>query len=289
MRLSATLLPALLLLTGLVCAQQTSPAPVNHSSSGTSQSSVGFDSNDYPGDDALPALRRHFSFAGYWLTNPPGEHQNSWLGKRDALLRNDFGFLVLVNGKLEAEIKKAKRSGTAPAALGAKDAAAAVAASQREHFPGKTIIFLDQEEGGRLTADQSSYLLGWTEAVAHSGYLPGVYASGQPVDDGPGKTITTIQDIREQVTAKHLHEIAFWVYQDACPPANGCTMQPPPLASSGTPDVAAWQYAQSPRRKEITAACGKTYAADGNCYAPGLTKIMLDLSVASSSDPSHGR
>ena len=289
MRLSATLLPALLLLTGLVRAQQTSPAPVNHSSSGTSQSSVGFDSNDYPGDDALPALRRHFSFAGYWLTNPPGEHQNSWLGKRDALLRNDLGFLVLANGKLEAEIKKAKRSGTAPSALGAKDATAAVAAAQREHFPGKTIIFLDQEEGGRLTADQSAYLLAWTEAVAHSGYLPGVYASGQPVDDGPGKTITTIQDIREQVAAKRLHEIAFWVYQDACPPANGCSMQPPPLASSGTPDVAAWQYAQSPRRKEITAACGKTYAADGNCYAPGLPKIMLDLSVAGSSDPSHGR
>jgi hypothetical protein len=123
----------------------------------------------------------------------------------------------------------------------------------------------------------------------HSGYLPGVYASGQPVDDSPGKTITTVQNIREQVAAQHLSTIAFWVYQDACPPANGCTMQPPPLASSGTPDVAAWQYAQSPRRKEITAACSKTYAADGNCYAPDLPKIMLDLSVAASPDPSHGR
>ncbi len=276
-------------MTVLARAQQTSPAPVSHTPSATKQNSVGFDSNDYPGDDALPALRGHFTFAGYWLTNPPGEHQNSWRGKRDALLRNDFGFLVLANGKIEAEIKKAKRSGTTPAALGAKDAAASVTAAQREHFPDKTIIFLDQEEGGRLTPDQSSYLLAWTEAVAHSGYLPGVYASGQPVDDGPGKTITTIQDIREQVAAQHLNPIAFWVYQDACPPANGCTMQPPPLASSGTPDVAAWQYAQSPRRKEITAACGKTYAADGNCYAPGLPKIMLDLSVAGSSDPSHGR
>jgi hypothetical protein len=66
-------------------------------------------------------------------------------------------------------------------------------------------------------------------------------------------------------------------------------MQPPPLASSGTPDVAAWQYAQSPRRKEITAACSKTYASDGNCYAPDLPKIMLDLTVADSLDPSHGR
>jgi Domain of unknown function (DUF1906) len=250
---------------------------------------VGFDSNDYPGDDALPALRRHFAFAGYWLTNPPGSQENSWKGKREALLRNDFGFLVLANGRLEGEIGKAKRSGTTPSALGEKDAADAVAAAQCEHFPSHSILFLDQEEGGRLTDDQSAYLLGWTEAVAHSGYLPGVYASGQAVPDRSAETITTVQDIREQVAVQHLHEIAFWVYQDACPPANGCTMQPPPLAASGTPDIAAWQYAQSPRRKAITKACSKTYAADGNCYVPEVPHLQLDLSVASSPDPSHGR
>ena len=279
---------ALLVFAATACAQPASPQPVG-SPSAVTHDPIGFDSNDYPGDAALPALRKHFAFAGYWLTNPPGAHHNSWVGKRDALLRNNFGFLVLANGKTDAEVARAKRTGTTPAALGAKDAAAAVAAARREHFPAHTILFLDQEEGGRLNSNQSGYLLAWTEAVAQTGYLPGVYASGQPVDDAPGKTITTIQNIRELVAAQHLHEIAFWVYQDACPPANGCTLQPPPLTSSGTPDVTAWQYAQSPRRKEITAACGKTYAADGNCYAPGVPKIMLDLSVASSSDPSHGR
>jgi hypothetical protein len=250
---------------------------------------VGFDSNDYPGDEGLPALRRHFAFVGYWLNNPPGETQNGWLGKREPLIRNGFGFLVLFNGRLEAEIKKAKRSGTSPASLGAKDAAAAIVAAHRENFATGTIIFLDQEEGGRLTADQSAYLLAWTEAVAHTGYLPGVYGSGQPVGDGPGKTITTVQDIREQVAAQHLHQVAMWVYQDACPPANGCSLQSPPLDSSGTPDITAWQYAQSPRRKEITAACSKTYAADGNCYAPDLPNLPLDLIVSGYADPSHGR
>ena len=250
---------------------------------------VGFDSNDYPGDEALPALRRHFAFVGYWLNNPPGERQNGWIGRRDALMRNDFGFLVLFNGRLEAEIKKVKHSGMAPAALGARDAAGAIVAAHRENFATGTIIFLDQEEGGRLTEDQSAYLLAWTEAVAHLGYLPGVYASGQPVSDGPGKTNTTVQNIREQVTAQHLHQIALWVYQDACPPANGCSLQPPPLSASGTPDIAVWQYAQSPRRKEITAACSKTYAADGNCYVSDLPQLPLDLSVSGSDDPSHGR
>jgi hypothetical protein len=295
MRRLANPLPALLflattaLLATIACAQQIPPGPGGHTPSATTEDPIGFDSNNYPGDDALPALRRHFAFSGYWLNNPPGEHSNSWLGKRDVLLRNGFGFLVLANGRTDAQVGRAKRAGTTPSALGAKDAAAAVAAAQRERFPTHTILFLDQEEGGRLNANQSAYLLAWTEAVAHSGFLPGVYASGQPVDDAPGKTITTIQDIREQVAARHLHPIAFWVYQDACPPANGCTLQPPPLAASGTPDVAVWQYAQSPRRKEITQACSKTYAADGNCYAPGLPRLTFDLSVASSPDPSHGR
>ena len=296
MRRFATPLSTLLLLTiTTACAQPNPPATAVRKTtaapqpSETAQNPIGFDANDYPGDNALPELRRYFAFTGYWLTIPPGEHHNSWVGKRDVLLRNNFGFLVLANGKTDAEIARSKRTGVTPAALGAKDAAAALEAAHREHFPANTIIFLDQEEGGRLNENQSGYLLAWTEAVARSGYRPGVYASGQSVDDAPGKTITTIQNIREMVAAHHLHEIAFWVYQDACPPANGCTMQPPPLTTSGTPNVTAWQYAQSPRRKEITAACGKTYAADGNCYSPGPAKIMIDLNVANSPDPSHGR
>jgi hypothetical protein len=261
--------------------RQTSPS--------VKQSYPGFDRNDYPGDDALPALRRHFSFAGYWLNNPPGERQNSWQGKREALLRRGFGFLVLFNGRLDAEILKAQKSGNAPVLLGQSDATAATVAARREHFPPNTILFLDQEEGGRLLAEQAAYLLAWTEAVARSGYRPGVYASGQPVNEGHGHTITTAKDINNQVATHHLHKIALWIAQDSCPPSNGCTLQSPALAASGTPDAIVWQYSQSPRRESITAACAKTYAADGNCYAPGLPGLYLDLNIANSSDPSHGR
>jgi len=250
---------------------------------------LGFDANDYPGDAALPALRKSFAFTGYWLNNPPGETTNTWRGKRDTLLHQNFGFLVLFNGRLDAEILKSKRSGTTPATLGQQDASAAIAAAQREHFPPHTIIFLDQEEGGRLLPEQSDYLLAWTEAIAASQYLPGVYLSGQPVKDSPGKTITTAQDVREQIAAKHLHPIALFVYQDACPPSNGCTLNPPPITAAGTPDIAAWQYAQSPRRPEFTHACAKTYAKDNNCYAQGIPGVFLDLSTATSDDPSHGK
>ncbi len=250
---------------------------------------LGFDRNLYPGDNALPALRKHFAFTGYWLNNPPGETTNTWLDKREVLRQNGFGFLVLFNGRLDAEILRTGRRGTTPAALGQKDAAAAIAAAQRERFPAGTTIFLDQEEGGRLLPEQSGYLFGWTEAIAASSYKPGVYLSGQPVEDGPGKTITTAQDVREQIAAKHLHPVALFVYQDACPPSNGCTVTPPPISSAGTPDIAAWQYAQSPRRPELTRACAKTYARDNNCYAPGVPSVFLDMSVAASDDPSHGR
>jgi Domain of unknown function (DUF1906) len=250
---------------------------------------LGFDRNEYPGDDALPALRQHFAFTGYWLNNPPGEHQNTWAGRREVLLRNNFGFLVLFNGRLDTEILKSQKFGTPAAALGQKDASIAIAAAQHEHFPAHTILFLDQEEGGRLLPEQSAYFFAWTEAIARSAYSPGAYVSGQPVPDVPGQTITTAQDIRAHVAAQHLHPISLFVYQDACPPSNGCTLFPPAITAAGTPDIAAWQYAQSPRRPEITRSCVKTYAPNGNCYAPNLPKLYLDLSVSTSFDPSHGR
>ena len=250
---------------------------------------VGFDRNDYPGDAAMAGMHRSFAFAGYWLNNPPGENVNTWAGKRELLKAQGWGFLALFNGRLDAEILKAQKAGTSPAALGRSDAGAAVAAAKRDGFPAGTIVFLDQEEGGRLLDEQAGYLLAWTEAVAVSGFRAGVYASGQPVPDDPGTTIDTIRDIRARVAQGHLHPIAMFDAQDACPPAPGCTLAARPLSTGGEPDLVAWQYAQSPRRPEITKSCAKTYAADNNCYAPGLPAVFLDIDTAASGDPSHGR
>ncbi len=267
---------------------------------------LGFDRNEYPGDQAMAALHRSFAFTGYWLTNPPGEDSNTWQGKREALLRQGWGFLVLANGRLDAEISKAQRRGITPAALARRDAAAAVARARAEGFPAHTILFLDQEEGGELLAEQAAYLLAWTEDVAGSEYRPGVYASGAPVfvrsgspvpvgtPAGAGQT-TTIDDIRSRVLAKGLHPVAMFDAQDACPPAPGCTLKARPLESSGMAvlspggDLAAWQYAQSPRRPELTRACAATYDRDGNCYAPEAPGVFLDMDLAASADPSHGR
>ena len=249
----------------------------------------GFDRNDYPGDATMAALRNTFAFTGYWLTNPPGEKENSWLGKRTLLRQQGWGFLVLANGRLDTEILKARKHGTSPAEFARQDVTTAVAAARSEGFPAHTILFLDQEEGGILLPEQATYLLAWTEAVAARGYRPGAYASGQPVSDGPHKTITTIADIRSHIKADHLHPIAIFDAQDTCPPSPGCTVHAKPLATSGELDLTVWQYAQSPRRPELTSACATTYAADGNCYAPDFPTTFLDMDLASSPDPSHGR
>jgi len=267
------------------------PDPVQTPVVQTSGEFVGFDRNGYPGDNRLAELHKSFAFVGYWLNNPPGARQNGWAGKRQKLHDAGFGFLVLWNGRLEAELN---HSQLPPAALGQQDAAAAIAAAEREGFPKHTILFLDQEEGGRLESTQNAYFFAWTEAIAASSFRPGSYLSGQPSPDGTGPdgkpaTITTAQDVKEQIAARHLHPVVLWVAQDACPPSPGCVLQAPRLADSGTLDAEVWQYAQSPRRLSLTKSCAQTYASDNQCYAGATSDLFLDLDVAKSADPSHGR
>ncbi len=241
----------------------------------------GFDRNEYPGDDLLPGLHRSFSYAGYWLNNPPEASSNSWAGKRAILKAHGFGFMVLFNGRVDAQLK-----GKDAAVLGQSDAAAAISAATKEGFGPGTILFLDQEEGGRLLPEQSAYLFAWVEAVRASHYKPGVYCSGIVVRDG-SSTISTARDI---LSHEGNRPLALWVANDACPPAPGCVLPKKPLAavSSGVKDALIWQYAQSPRR-QFAQRCAATYSADNNCYAPGIPhspKTFLDLNVSSSPDPS---
>ena len=71
----------------------------------TSRFYLGFDRNDYPGDANLKTLRQTFSYTGYWLNNPPGASSNSWAGHRAVVESAGFGFLVLFNGRLYAQLK----------------------------------------------------------------------------------------------------------------------------------------------------------------------------------------
>jgi Domain of unknown function (DUF1906) len=250
----------------------------------SSQIYLGFDANDYPGDQALPALRQTFAFSGYWLNVPPGAKTNPWTGKRAALLKNGFGFLILFNGRMSSELKPPVN----PDELGARDGDAAVAAALREGFRATTgtVIFLDVEEGGRMLPSQLTYIGSWASRVNSRGFIAGVYCSGMKVKEGKSQTITTADDIHERLPIS-----AYFVYNDACPPSPGCAYpkNPPPPANSGFSGARVWQFAQSPRRRNFTTHCSATYNADGNCYPPQPSKLgnlLLDLDSSVSADPS---
>ncbi len=244
---------------------------------------LGFDRNDYPGDGNLLALRKRFAFTGYWLNNPPGANSNSWHGKRAAVERAGFGFLLIFNGRAYAQLKGAANPGGADGALAAR-------AAKAEGFRPGSVIFLDQEEGGRMLKEQRQYVFAWADAVKHAGFRPGVYCSGIPVAEPGGSVISTALDLHNAAAGR---ELVFWVANDACPPSPGCAFLNAPLPkNSGAPFAEVWQFAQSPRRAQFTASCAATYNADQNCYAQdkdARQKLHLDLNAARTPDPSHAR
>ncbi len=245
---------------------------------------LGFDRNTYPGDANLKALHQTFSYTGYWLNHPPGEKTNTWAGHRAAVESAGFGFLVLFNGRLYAELKSVANA----TRLGQSDAQAAESAARREGFPVHTVIFLDQEQGGRMLPEQKAYIYAWVDAVTAAGFRAGIYCSGIAATDD--NNIVTAEDIRQNAAGR---QITYWAINDSCPPAPGCAFpkSPPSPAQSGVRFAEVWQFAQSPQRKEVAAHCSN-YNRDGNCYPPGISpaqQLHVDVNTATSPDPSNGR
>ncbi len=245
---------------------------------------LGFDRNDYPGDAALPILRKSFSFTGYWLSSPPGENSNSWTGKREVLRSHGFGFALLfagpTSGQLRDEPYTLKRV--------AEDTQAAAAAARREGFPPGSIVFLDVEEGGRLPSTYFTYLRLWASQLSRLGFRAGIYCSSIPIDEGEGLTLVTCDFIRKEIGST---ELVYWVYNDACAPSPGCVVpqNPPPPSKSRIAYAQIWQFVRSPRDRETATHC-PGYARNRNCYAPGdaAHKWFLDVNSATSPDPSGG-
>jgi hypothetical protein len=198
-----------------------------------------------------------------------------------------YGFLLLFNGR---GYKELKASGDA-SAVGRRDALAATRTAQREGFPKRAIIFLDQEQGGRMLPEQRAYIHAFVDGVTRAGYRPGVYCSGIPYRESGGSTVITANDIREHAGQRNIY---FFISNDHCGPSAGCVFPatPPKPSASGVGFASIWQYAQSPGRPEMTAACRNTYAADGNCYPPGMQpgpESYIDVESADSADPSAAR
>jgi len=250
----------------------------------SAQTYLGFDRNDYPGDANLKTLRQTFAYAGYWLNNPPGAKSNSWAGHRAVVASAGFGFLVLFNGRLYKDLKSVPNAQR----MAKADALTAVSSARREGFPDGAIIFLDQEQGGRMLPEQKAYIYAWVDGIVAAGFRAGIYCSGQVSPDE--EHVITAVDIRQSAGSR---DITYWAINDACPPSPGCafSQRPPNPAQSGVNFAEVWQFAQSPQRKDIAGRC-TNYSSDANCYPPGTNPaqgLHLDINSATSPDPSHGR
>ena len=87
-----------------------------------------------------------------------------------------YGFLLLFNGREYAQLKaRAMRRGWERTMRQPQ-----CKPPQRDGFPKHAIIFLDQEQGGRMLPEQRAYIHAWADGVVHGGYRAGIYCSGIP-------------------------------------------------------------------------------------------------------------
>lgn len=77
--------------------------------------------------------------------------------------------------------------------LGKSDAQVAIAAARREGFPAGTVIFLDQEEGGRMLPEQKAYIYAWVDEITATGFRAGIYGSGIAAKEDGGASVVTVE------------------------------------------------------------------------------------------------
>ena len=173
----------------------------------------GFDTSEYPGDDALRTWKASgpYEWVGYYLS-APCHKDDSWSGKRETLTSMGWGLAVVYvgqqswgkdparpvrttvkqrvrdrRGRLRTVRRVVLRPLTAPrgadcaaahlgADRGVRDAEDAIARTATEGFARGTVVFLDIERMERIPAAMRDYYVAWTRRVIQDGrYLPGYY------------------------------------------------------------------------------------------------------------------
>jgi len=156
---------------------------------------MGFDTHTYPGDKTMAAWKAApgapYRWVGYYLPSPC-HTDRSWTGKRPTLVEMGWGLAVVYVGqqtwgrtprKLSASraaaILKSKKPCSADlltAERGRADGDDAIAATEREGFPARSIVFLDIERMEKMPAAMRDYYRAWTKRLLEDGrYRPGVY------------------------------------------------------------------------------------------------------------------
>ena len=153
---------------------------------------LGFDTNVYPGDEALRAWRRAgpYEWVGFYLP-APCHKDGSWSGKRETIAELGYGTAVIYVGQQAwgrttspsaAQTRRAERGGKRcdaalmGAARGRVEAQDAIAKTAAEGFAPGTIIYLDVERMERVPQAMRDYYRAWVARVLEDGrFRAGVY------------------------------------------------------------------------------------------------------------------
>jgi Domain of unknown function (DUF1906) len=215
---------------------------------------AGMDTSTYPGDSKMAALRAttNLSWCGFYLAPAPSHPNRSWMDRREHLVQAGWGLAPLYLGQQEA----GPGSHLVTAAQGLKDGDHACHLALEAGFPVGSIIYLDLEKGGPISAAVAQYLARWSERVAAGGFVPGAYCS-------------------HTSAASALHAVAdlcLWVFKV--------------LNVDVAVDKVAPFKDDDPARSHVASATVWQWAQNCKVATPAGT-VLVDLDTATSPDPSQ--
>ncbi len=177
-------------LTGAALLGGCAPVPVAEPAPEVARGVPGFDTRDYPGDDAMGLWLEHspYRWVGFYLP-APCFRGTGWEGRRSELESMGWGLAVLFVGEQDwAEILPEDQviaDPTLPRCTranlhgdrGSEHGVEAVEVAAAEGFPPGTAIYLNVERVERVSSDLRDYVRAWAAAVVDDGrYTPALYA-----------------------------------------------------------------------------------------------------------------
>lgn len=235
----------------------------------------GFDTRDYPGDEAMGRWfdASPYRWVGYYLPGPCFTG-TPWTGRRQALSEMGWGFAVLYVGEQDWSAIHPAPADTVPVAEpgarcttanltaenGTAHAVAAEEAAAADNFPEGTVIFLNVERVEEVSPALATYVRGWFATLLDRGrYTPGLYAH----DLNAAELYAILSE--EFAQRGRVERPPLWVARQA---GFGPARSP---AESGYAMASIWQGEFDTRETWV-----------------GLT-LNIDVNVADSADPSRGR
>ena len=150
----------------------------------------GFDTRDYPGDDAMELWREAspYRWVGYYL-QAPCYTGTTWIGKRVPLEEMGWAMAPLYVGEQDWRAMGAAPDSTPTTDNPACSSANLTAANGRMHaldaaqrafnagFPPGSVIYLDVERVEEVSTELAEYVGAWMAGMLdQAAYLPGLYA-----------------------------------------------------------------------------------------------------------------